>query len=130
MKFTATTLLALAATVLALPATEVQEKRQDDHAHADICTDANHGGFCINFGLRALGISHCWDFKNGGGIDLTAFNDHLSSIFPHEQGAVWTLYENFGCSGRSLGGIVAPGIDNLQSFGFNDIASSISVVFQ
>jgi len=33
------------------------------------------------------------DFKNGGGIDLTAFNDNLSSIFPHDQGAVWTLYE-------------------------------------
>lgn len=37
---------------------------------------------------------------------------------------------NFGCSGRSLGGIVSPGINNLNDFGFNDIASSISVVFR
>ncbi|WYZ43497.1 hypothetical protein EsH8_VI_001196 [Colletotrichum jinshuiense] len=96
--------------------------RIDDQGRSRIllCSDANKSGTCINWGQK----DHCWSFDDPA---LKIYNDAISSIYPLEgNGVTWTFWENYGCKGRALDGIVAPGINNLQDFNFNDIGSSLS----
>ncbi|KAK3387953.1 hypothetical protein B0H63DRAFT_509638 [Podospora didyma] len=83
-----------------------------------LCNDAFHGGQCLNWGQKG----HCWDMNDP---NLAPFDNAISSFYPQDQGVVWVLWENRGCSGASLQ-VVAPGIDNLADFGFNDRASGFS----
>ncbi|KAK8041346.1 hypothetical protein PG994_014353 [Apiospora phragmitis] len=52
----------------------------------------------------------------------SAWNDQITSIGP-DAGTTCTIFENYGCSARSLGGIVNPGIYNLNDWNFNDIGT-------
>ncbi|KAF2003953.1 hypothetical protein P154DRAFT_560809 [Amniculicola lignicola CBS 123094] len=136
MQFTiSSVILALATSIVALPAAvDIKEKR-DDHTRASFCTDASRGGRCFNsFGLLpqqpGQGL-HCWDLTDGSPTfpDLQDFQDSISSFYPEEDGAVWTLWENFGCGGATAD-ISFPGVDDLSTIGFNDKASSLSVRFR
>ncbi|KAL8876670.1 MAG: hypothetical protein Q9198_005172 [Flavoplaca austrocitrina] len=81
--------------------------------HVFVCTDSNFKGRCENLESTKQG---CYTLFNG-------FSDTISSIGP-DAGTTCTLWDNAGCSGASLGGIVKPGIFDLADFGFNDRASS------
>ena len=99
----------------ALPAAEVAENAIEKRAvtHLFVCDSANFQGRCENLQVDR-------------GSCLTLFNnwgDTISSLGP-DSGTTCTVYENNDCQGRSLGGIVSPGIFNLNDFNFNDIISS------
>ncbi|KAL8664094.1 MAG: hypothetical protein Q9168_007974 [Polycauliona sp. 1 TL-2023] len=79
--------------------------------HVYVCTDSNFHGRCQN-----LESTKQDTLSNG-------FSDTISSIGP-DAGTTCTLYDDVGCGGASLGGIVKPGINNLSDYGFNDRASS------
>ncbi|CAO1603233.1 hypothetical protein XANCAGTX0491_006825 [Xanthoria calcicola] len=81
--------------------------------HVYVCTDSNFRGRCENLESTKQG---CYTLFNG-------FSDQISSIGP-DAGTTCTLYDDVGCGGASLGGIVRPGIYNLADYGFNDRASS------
>jgi len=81
--------------------------------HLFVCDSANFNGRCENLESNR---GQCYNLLNG-------WNDVISSLGP-DQGTTCTLWENNDCTGRSLGGIVNPGINNLVDFSFNDIASS------
>ncbi|KAK1830200.1 hypothetical protein QBC39DRAFT_331744 [Podospora conica] len=90
----------------------------DGRSRIIICNDSNRGGQCLNWGQKG----HCWDFRDD---NLRPFNDAVSSVYPQEQGVVWVLYQDIDCKGASMT-VVAPGIDNLKDYGFNDRISSFS----
>ncbi|KAK3380996.1 hypothetical protein B0H63DRAFT_450374 [Podospora didyma] len=52
------------------------------------------------------------------------WNDAVTSLGP-DAGITCTIYIDANCSGRSVGGIISPGIWNLSDYGFNDVASSL-----
>ncbi|KAL8802919.1 MAG: hypothetical protein Q9223_006430 [Gallowayella weberi] len=83
--------------------------------HLYVCIDANFQGRCEN--LESTKQVPMPDTLFNG------FDNTISSLGP-DAGTTCTLYDNPGCSGASLGGIVKPGINNLADYGFNDRASS------
>lgn len=85
--------------------------------HLYVCIDKNFGGRCQNLQTVTTG---CLDFGNG-------FNDAITSLGP-DKGTTCTIYDNPGCTGASVGGIVNPGINDLTDYGFNDRASSYRCV--
>ncbi|KAK1829210.1 hypothetical protein QBC39DRAFT_374033 [Podospora conica] len=94
------------------PAAEI-EKRADTHLY--ICDSANFQGRCEN--IRAERNS-CYTLYNN-------WSDTVTSLGP-DKGTTCTIYEHSGCTGRQIGGIVNPGINNLDDaqWKFNDIMSS------
>ncbi|KAK2049996.1 hypothetical protein LZ31DRAFT_548814 [Colletotrichum somersetense] len=83
--------------------------------HLYICADANFSGRCEN--LQST-TGQCYNLQNG-------WNDVVTSLGP-DAGTSCTIWENNGCSGASISGIVSPGIFNLadSNWNFNDRASS------
>ncbi|KAK0615210.1 hypothetical protein B0T17DRAFT_510997 [Bombardia bombarda] len=81
--------------------------------HLYVCDSANFQGRCENLETTT---GQCYGLFNG-------WNDAISSLGP-DAGTTCVLYENYDCAGRTLGGIVNPGIRNLVDYSFNDLASS------
>ncbi|KAL8788717.1 MAG: hypothetical protein Q9213_001531 [Squamulea squamosa] len=97
--------------------TEVANPTPNAITHLFVCIDKNFGGRCQNLETTT---NVCFNLGNG-------FSDSISSLGP-DQGTTCTIYDNQGCSGTSVGGIVSPGINDLSDFGFNDRASSYRCV--
>ena len=83
------------------------------------CNDADRKGQCLNWGQKG----HCWDFKDK---NLAPWNDAISSVYPQEQGVVWTLWEHYDCKGQGLD--VWGDVSNLKNaaIDFNDKTSAFS----
>ncbi|KAK0725984.1 hypothetical protein B0H67DRAFT_144409 [Lasiosphaeris hirsuta] len=81
--------------------------------HLFVCDSLNFQGRCENLETET---NRCYNLFNN-------WNDVISSLGP-DQGTTCTIYENFDCQGRSVGGIVNPGLFNLNEWNFNDITSS------
>ncbi|CZS97805.1 uncharacterized protein RAG0_06712 [Rhynchosporium agropyri] len=97
------------------PAVAVQ-RRLSSRAitHVYVCINSNFSGACQNVQVNTGG---CYNFVGN-------YNDAISSIGP-DQGTTCTIWFDAGCSGRSVGGIINPGIYNLNDYNFNDVASSV-----
>ncbi|KAK8112983.1 hypothetical protein PG984_013509 [Apiospora sp. TS-2023a] len=80
--------------------------------HLYVCINSNFGGACTNIQVNT---GDCFSISGN-------FNDAITSLGP-DQGTTCTIWQDSGCSGRSLGGIVAPGIYNLDDYNFNDIST-------
>ncbi|KAE8445771.1 hypothetical protein EG329_012829 [Mollisiaceae sp. DMI_Dod_QoI] len=85
--------------------------------HVYMCINDNFQPACENFQVNT-GVCY-----NLGGN----WNDAISSIGP-DSGTTCTIWYDNGCSGRSVSGIVNPGIYNLNDWNFNDVASSVKCV--
>ncbi|KAK0710644.1 hypothetical protein B0H67DRAFT_646084 [Lasiosphaeris hirsuta] len=84
--------------------------------------DSKRGGQGLDWGQQG----HCWDFKDSS---LAPFNDAISSIYPQDDGVVWTLWADYKCKGSSIQ-VTKPGIDDLATVGFNDRISAFSWVLR
>ncbi|KAK7911552.1 hypothetical protein PG985_014033 [Apiospora marii] len=82
--------------------------------HLYICINSDFKGACTNLEVNTGG---CYNL-------LGNWNDAVTSLGP-DKGTTCTIWQDAGCSGRSLGNIVNPGIYNLADWNFNDIMSSL-----
>ncbi|KAL2076004.1 hypothetical protein VTL71DRAFT_947 [Oculimacula yallundae] len=80
-----------------------------------ICLNSNFSGACKNLEVQT---NVCYNL-------IGNYNDAISSIGPN-QGTTCRIFFDYGCSGRSIGDIIYPGIYNLADYNFNDVASSVS----
>ncbi|KAL8672883.1 MAG: hypothetical protein Q9224_007548 [Gallowayella concinna] len=93
--------------------TQVSKPTPNAVTHLYVCIDKGFSDRCRNL---ESGTNGCYDLGNG-------FNNAISSLGPDTE-TTCTIYDNGGCSGASVGGIVSPGINDLTDYGFNDRASS------
>ncbi|USP77668.1 hypothetical protein yc1106_04942 [Curvularia clavata] len=54
----------------------------------------------------------------------------ISSIYPLFGSSIITIFSNANCQGGWQLDVVAPGINNLEDFGFNDMARGIKANFR
>ncbi|KAF2736681.1 hypothetical protein EJ04DRAFT_521710 [Polyplosphaeria fusca] len=121
MRFsTLTTILAVVLGASATPASDVVE-RGGPIATATMCTDKNRGGACLEDHIEA--VNHCFQISDG-------FAGKISSVFTDDTGVIITLFSNSDCNGGLQLDVVAPGINNLEDFGFNDQARGIKANFR
>ncbi|KAK5657188.1 hypothetical protein OQA88_3246 [Cercophora sp. LCS_1] len=111
-------LAALSQLSVALPTSEQPEIAARSNVaraitHLFVCDSLNFNGRCENLETET---GRCYNLFNG-------WNDVISSLGP-DRGTTCTIYEHFDCQGRSVGGIVNPGLFNLNEWNFNDITSS------